>query len=169
MNLAEAISAAHHANEAKLAAGVAPYQMDDEAQRSIGPFIRFCTDHGVRHCPASPASIAAFVHFVGKDQEALATSLIAIAELHDQHQLPNPTATACVRAALAQTLELTPPRSWTKAEKLLFSGLPAEVRAIVSHRDHQREKEMRRLQNELSELKRHGGAKPAIEEKEITK
>jgi hypothetical protein len=166
LNLADAIQKAYVENERAMAAQVPRYQMDDDSKRGIVPFVKWCGDHGVRSLPAAPASIAGFVRFMGKDQEAVASALVAIAAMHDQHQLPSPTATACVRAALAETLELKPPRSWTEAEKLLFSDLPAEVRTIVSHRDHQRHTEMRRLQNEVADLKkRHSGAdnKPAFE------
>jgi hypothetical protein len=107
---------------------------------------------------------------MGKDQEALAASLVAIAEMHDQHQLPNPTATACVRQAITSIFELKAPRSWAPAEKLLFADLPSEIQAVIGHRDLQRVKEMRRLQNELAELKRRQGSadEPAIIEKDFS-
>jgi hypothetical protein len=158
VNLADAIQKAHVENERAMAAQLPRYVADDDAKRGVAPFVRFCGERGVRALPAAPASIAAFVRFVGKDQEALAEALAGVAAMHDQHQLPSPTATACVRAALAETLELKPPRWWTEAEKLLFSDLPAEVRTIVSRRDHQRETDMRRLQNELADLKKRQGA-----------
>jgi hypothetical protein len=167
LNLAAAIAAAHAQNERALAAQVAPYgELDNEAKVHFAAFVRWCGDHGVRSCPATPATGAMFV--MGTRPQEVAPALMAIQELHDSKGLPSPVATAAVRSAISRVLELKPPRSWSKAERLLFAGLPNDIRCVVTHRDHQRDVELRRLQNELAEL-RHGGAKPAIEEKEITK
>lgn len=168
MNFADAIAKAHDQNERALAGQVAPYQMDVEAQQSIGQFVRWCADHGVRSCPATPATVAAFVRFTGS--EISAALLSAIAECHDAANLANPVATAAVRSELNRVLRLTPPRSWKAHEKLLWADLPPDIRATVARREQQRETEVRRMMSKVDELKkRHGGAKPAIEEKEITK
>ena len=39
-----------------------------------------------------------------------------------------------------------PPRSWPKADKALFVLLPDDVQAIISRRENQRDRELRRLQ-----------------------
>jgi hypothetical protein len=168
LNLADAIAAAHAQNEAKFTAQVAPYgELDNEAQMHLAAFIKWCGAHGVRSLPATPASVAMFV--MGTRPEEVAPALMAIQELHDSKGLPSPVATAAVRSAVSRTLKLKPPRSWRKAEQLMFGELPPEIRAAIERREQQRETELRRLMNQLTELKRHGGAKPAIEEKEITK
>jgi hypothetical protein len=103
---------------------------------------------------------------VAADQEEMAAAVTAIAELHDSQGLSNPVATAAVRSELSRVLRLKPPRGWRSAEKLLFAELPPEIAVVVARREEQRDIELRRLQNEVAKL-RHGGAKPAIVEKEI--
>jgi hypothetical protein len=170
MNLADAISQAHAANESKLAAQVPAYQMDSQAQRASAAFVRWCNDRGVRPLPAAPATVAAYVQFIGARPEEVASALMAIQEIHDEKGMPSPVAAAAVRSTVTRILDLKPPRSWRKAEQLMFAELPIEVRAVIARREEDRDRELRRLQNELAKLKyRHGGAKPAIEEKEITK
>lgn len=164
--LADAIAAAHAQNEAALSPQAPRYDLDTEARQFAGTFIRWCADHGVRSCPAMPATVAAFVRSVGASKKEIAAPLTAIAELHDSQGLSNPVATAAVRAELGRALKLKPPRSWRKAEQLMFSELPPEIRAAVERREEQRDTQLRKLQNEVAEL-RHGGAKSAIEEKEI--
>jgi hypothetical protein len=56
----------------------------------------------------------------------------------------------------ASTIE--PPRSWTKDEKQLFTELPVEIQRAVSRRERDREVQLRRMQNELAELKRQRAA-----------
>jgi hypothetical protein len=166
VNLADAVASAHAQNEAALAARIAPFQMDSEAQRSIGAFIRWCADNGLRSCPAAPAAVAAFVRSMGASKEEIAEAVAAIVELHDSRGQSNPVATAAVRAELIRVGNLKPPRSWRNEEKLLFVDLPLEIQATVGRREEQRDTELRRLQNEVAKL-RHGGAKPAIKDKEI--
>jgi hypothetical protein len=168
MNLAAAISQAHSANEARLGAQVAPYQMEDESKRTIGTFIRWCADNGVRACPATPATVALFVRSMGAE---ISTALLSsIAESHDAANLANPVATAAVRLELSRALKITPPRSWNKHEKLLFGALPIDIQAAIERRERERDIQLSRLQVKIAEFKkRHGGGEEsAIETKEIT-
>jgi len=45
------------------------------------------------------------------------------------------------------------PRSWTTQEKLLFTGLPVEIQSLIVRRENDREKQLRRAQNEAAELR----------------
>jgi hypothetical protein len=153
VNLADAIAAAHAQNEAALAAQVAPYELDNEARQFVETFVRWCNDHGVRSCPATPATVAAFVRSMGASQKEIAEALAAVGELHDAQGLANPCATAPVRAELTRILEIRPPRSWRRAEQLMFSELPAEIRLVVERRERQRDTELRRLQAKVHQLK----------------
>jgi hypothetical protein len=56
--------------------------------------------------------------------------------------------------ALESVTNIEPPRSWRAEEKELFLTLPADIKAVVSRREQQREKELRRLQNETAAIKR---------------
>jgi hypothetical protein len=173
VNLADAIAAAHAQNEAKLAAQVPRYDLDDEAKTHLAPFIRWCAAAGVRHCPATPATVAAYIRAeaaIGIDPKKISQTCCAIIDLHDHHQLANPVESAPARAALtSQMLAAKAPRSWRKGEQEAFEQLPPEIKAAVAKREKDRDAELSRLQRELANLKRHGGAKPAIEEKEIAK
>jgi hypothetical protein len=152
MMLGDAIAQAHAQN------------LDGDASRLAGTFVRWCADHGVRSCPATPAIVAAFVRSMGVSTEEVAAALVAIAELHDRAEASNPVATAAVRAELSRILKLKPPRSWRNADRPMFAELPPEIRAVIARREEDRDRELRRLQNEVAKLKyRHGGAKPAIE------
>lgn len=169
MNLANAIAAAHSANEAKLAAQMPRYDIDDDARQSVETFVRWCADNGVRACPATPATVALFVRSVGAGISA--ALLDAIAESHDAANLANPVATAAVRAELGRALKITPPRSWNKHEKLLFGALPIDIQAAIERRERERDIQLSRLQVKIAEFKkRHSSAdETALETKEITK
>jgi hypothetical protein len=158
--LSHAIAAAHAQN------------LDGEARQLAGAFVRWCADHGVQSCPAAPKTVAGFVRWFAQsmaaNQEEMAAALDAVADLHDGAGAANPVATAAVRAELIRVLRLKPPRGWRDAEKPLFADLPPEIQAIVARREEQRDTELRRLQNEVAKL-RHGGAKSASIEKEISR
>ncbi len=49
---------------------------------------------------------------------------------------------------------LVAPRSWPKEEKLMFLSLPEPIQRIIGLREKQRETELRRVQNELANLKK---------------
>ena len=156
MNLADAIAAAHEQNERAMAAQVAPYQMDNEARRAVETFIRWCADSGVRSLPATPATVAAFVRSIYANKEETAETLAAVAELHDSRGLSNPVATAAVRTEIGRRWKLKPPRSWRKAEQLMFAELPPEIGAAIERREGQRDTELRRLQSKVADLKQKG-------------
>ena len=173
MNLAAAIAGAH---EAAITADMQCHAVPLDAAEcdAIARLRKWCQEIGVSSCPCKPLTLAAFIRSeaaLGVAPEEIATTYCgAISELHNHYGHANPTATTPVRLELSRILKLTPPRSWPKKDRLMFAGLPPEARAIIARREEDRDRELRRLQNELAKLKyRHGGAKPAIEEKEITK
>jgi hypothetical protein len=45
------------------------------------------------------------------------------------------------------------PRLWRKEEQLLFAALPQDIQQIIARRERDRERELRRLQNLVAELK----------------
>lgn len=120
----------------------------------LGPFVEWCARKSVRHCPASPATVAVFVTEIAhQGQEAILDTLEAIAALHDRHGLSNPTATVAVRLAVCAIAEMKPPRAWNKREKLLFGCLPPEIAHAVSRCERAREKGLRQAQNKLAEVR----------------
>jgi hypothetical protein len=161
---------------AKLAAEL-PQQpeLNDQTRADLQPFLNWTTQANVRYCPAKPFVVAAYVidqATTGASTETLLRRVNAISALHDRYNLADPVSTAAARYALATAIPSEPPRSWNKAEKAAFVGLPPEVKAAIQRRDHQREVELRRMQNQVAELKRQTTAadtKEPVEIKEETK
>jgi hypothetical protein len=145
------------ANEAALAKSFPPPpQVSPEAQQRLIPFVQWAEAQRVRALPARPTTVAAYVQYQqdqGVKRQTIAERLEAISQLHFAASMANPCATPVVRiTTAASTIE--PPRSWTKDEQQLFTGLPVEIQAVVARREHDREKVMRRAQNEAAEAKR---------------
>ena len=70
-----------------------------------------------RHCPAKPATVAAFILDSRLKHDRMLDALNVIARLHNIYSLSNPVATSVVRAVLETVLDDEPPRSWTKRRK----------------------------------------------------
>src|SRR5262249_60739317 len=102
------------------------------------------------------ACVAAYVRWQqdnGIARQRVAESLEAIAALHESVAVGNPCATAIVRTVTGgSTIEA--PRSWSKDSKVAFAELPVEIQAVIAKREHERERELRRMQNELADLKK---------------
>jgi hypothetical protein len=151
---------------------VAVPELDGDALAHLRGFLSWCASNGVRHCPAKPSTVAAFVVSLpenGGNQERILATLTAIELLHDQHCKPNPVATAIVRAALDRVIKVDPPRSWPSPDKISFALLPADIRAIIAKRERDRERAMRRDQNAAAKERQTNGAetKPVEHEKEL--
>src|SRR5262249_505180 len=145
------------ANETAIASSFAPPpQLSPEAHERLAPFLRWCELQRVRALPARPACVAAYVRWQqdnGIARQRVAESLEAIAALHESVAVGNPCATAIVRTVTGgSTIEA--PRSWSKDSKVAFAELPVEIQAVIAKREHERERELRRMQNELADLKK---------------
>jgi hypothetical protein len=145
------------ANEAALASCFPPpAKMTPEAQRQVLPFLQWAATQKVRALPARPTSVAAFYQWqddLGVPRDKIGTVLSAISAMHYAASLGDPVATPIVRTVTAAST-IEPPRSWTKDEKELFTGLPVEIQAVITRREHDRERIMRRAQNEAADLRR---------------
>ena len=149
-------------NETALAnqinASLPPARIDDETQRLLAPFVQWCASANVRHLPAAPATCATFIlsqSTVGVAPERIAATAQAIELLHDHYGQSNPIQTRAARWALEQVLPQTDaPRSWPAAEKAQFAHLPVQIRNVIANREQDREKTLRRAQNEAGELRR---------------
>ncbi len=154
-------------NEAALAAPLAgtltpKQELSGEQRQLFDRFAKWCEQLGVRKCAAKPVTVAAFVLAqadLGVPDDQILGALAAITAVHDYHGLPNPTATAIVKAALDRAIKIGPPRSWSKADKALFATLPADIRRIIERRETERDNGLRKKQNELAEKDRNNGKK----------
>jgi hypothetical protein len=143
-------------------------ELDDKTRALLKSFVDWCGARNVRYCPAKPATVAAYV-FHQKDSAAILEILDAIEKLHDLHRLANPVQTAIVNVVLGHILKDEPPRSWTKEERREWWLLPPTVKAAISRRERDRERELRRAQNLAAELKKQlktEGIPPSTTEKE---
>jgi len=134
-----------------------PDWIDDATRADLQPFIQWTEQANVRYCPAKAHVIAAYVLHeaaTGASTETILRRVNAISALHSRHNLADPVSTASARFALQSAIPAEPPRSWRKAEKQAFIQLPPEVKSAIHRRDHERETEVRRLQNLVSELKK---------------
>jgi hypothetical protein len=116
-------------------------------------FMEWTKRKEVKYFPASPTTIAAYLTDIAghKTEDYLVDSVSAFRRLHDQNGLANPCATFAVEQILAVLIKTEPPRSWPKAEQLLFTALSPTLRAIISRREKERETGLRRQQNKLAE------------------
>src|SRR5689334_6554844 len=102
-SLAQQIEAAQDRNEQKISTeiGAPKPTLDTTAILHLRKFADWCKTRGVRACPASPASVAAYIRsLVGTQPEQIVEIVHAIELMHDQAGLANPVATAAVRAEL---------------------------------------------------------------------
>jgi hypothetical protein len=159
--LAQAIRQANEreldANELALASCFPPpVELSPVARQLVAPFVQFAESQRVRALPAKPATCAAFAQWqrdLGVPPEKINATLSAIEALHFAAGQSNPIATPLVRTITAAST-IDPPRSWTKEEKQLFTGLPVEVQVVIDRRERDRETTLRRAQNEAGDLRR---------------
>ena len=174
MTLADAIALQTAANEQKLSEGIPRIRtLEPDGAIRLQAFERWCREQGVRSAPSHPATVATYI----RNQEALGVepnkifkSCEAIEALHSDNGFANPIATSVVRAELERVLKavdaVSAPRSWPRAEQLLWATLPIEIRAIIARRERDRERWVRKT---VEELRRQsdGAAKPVTNQKEV--
>ena len=103
--------------------------------------------------------------------EPLLATLAAVAALHDHHGLSNPVATRVVNLALERILREERQPRWSKDELVEWRHLPLPMRNAIARREEDRDRELRRLQNEAAKRRQNmnGAAKIVqIEQKEPT-
>ena len=158
------------ANEQKLAeslGSIAKPELTQDVRDRLAVFVAFCKSHNVRHCPARPATCAAFAKAEaanGRDPQGIVSLLAAVELLHNYHGLSNPTKTAVVAAALDQIIKIEPPRSWAKEDRAEWALLPPDIRQAIARREEQRDQALRLAQNRLAEERKRlssGADKPA--------
>jgi hypothetical protein len=130
-----------------------PPQLDIDTQTILAPFVRWCEALNVRHLPALPTTCASYVLAqakIGVAPEHIVGECQAIEALHDLVGAANPMQTRAARWALDQVLKIEPPRSWPQAEKEQFKTLPTQIRHVIANREKDRERTLRRGQNQYA-------------------
>jgi hypothetical protein len=134
-------------------------ELDAGEHAALAPFLAFCKEASVRHCPAKPHVIAAYTliaHQRGVPASTIVEQLCAVGRLHDKFGLANPIATHVVQEVLRSIGgdQVAPPRSWPKADQAAFALAPRAIQAVVARREKDRERELRNCQNRAAEAER---------------
>jgi hypothetical protein len=119
-------------------------------------FEKWCASRGEQPIPASPTIIARFIHEL-QDMgiEHVFEEVEAIGRSHWIIGLPDPTCgPGLVTQEINRISKVTPPRSWRAEARDAFMSLPWPVQVEIGKREAERDREVRRLQNEVAELKR---------------
>jgi hypothetical protein len=135
--------------------------------RAAPIFVRWCDLNGVSWCPATPADVARFVADCGSlGIERLWRAVQEISQAHVALGLADPTLGGAAAAAVSDVAGIDPPRSWPKDHKLRFKSLPYDLQVYVAAHEQQREKALRRAQNEaaFARQKLAAGKPPPAEE-----
>ena len=118
-------------------------------------FFRWCEDRQVCALPARPASVALFI------LQHRSMGLAELVELVDQigaahvaTGMADPTTTYPVPAMLNKIAAINPPRSWPKEEKQRFLALPYSLQTYVCKREGERDRAVRKAQNEASDARK---------------
>lgn len=119
--------------------------------RAAPMFARWCELNARPFCPAEPATVAEFV----KDCSALGIERLwpavqEISKLHVSLGLADPALGGPAAAAISDVAAIAPPRSWPGEYKQRFKSLPYDIQLFVAAHETQREKALRRAQNEAA-------------------
>lgn len=119
--------------------------------RDAPMFVKWCELNGVSACPATPASVARFV----TDCAALGMSRLwpaiqDISRMHVSLGLADPTLGGAAASAVSAIAAISPPRSWPGPFKLRFTALPYDIQIHLASHETQRERALRRAQNDAA-------------------
>ena len=137
--------------------------------RAAPMFAKWCELNGVCFCPAVPADVARFVRDCAPlGIERLWPAVQEIAASHAALGLADPTLGGAAAAAINDLADIAPPRSWPGDRKQRFRSLPYDLQVYVAGHEAQREKILRRAQNEVA-IARQKLAALQVQHAEITK
>jgi hypothetical protein len=120
-------------------------------QRAAPLFARWCELNGASFCPAAPQTVARFVNDCSAlGIERLWPAIQEVSKLHISLGLADPTLGAPAAAAVGDVAGITPPRSWPNEYKQRFRSLPYDVQLFVAAHETQRDRALRRSQNEAA-------------------
>lgn len=120
-------------------------------QRAAPMFTKWCELNGLSACPAAPAAVARFVSdCAALGIERLWSALEDISKMHVALGLADPTLGGVVADAIDAVARIAPPRSWPGDRKLRFKALPYDLQVFVAAHEAQRERAIRRAQNEAA-------------------
>src|SRR3954469_600135 len=122
--------------------------------RAAPMFVKWCELNGLSPCPAPPVHVAHFVvDCAPLGIERLWPAIQDISRLHVSVGLADPTLGGVAAEAISDLAGIDPPRSWPAGHKQRFKSLPHDLQVYVASHEAQREKALRRAQNEAASAK----------------
>jgi hypothetical protein len=119
--------------------------------RAAPMFVKWCELHEMSPCPAAPALVARFIADCAPlGIQRLWPAVQEISRLHVSIGLADPTLGGAAAAAIGELAGIDPPRVWPADQKQRFKSLPYDVQLYVVNHEMQREKAVRRAQNEAA-------------------
>jgi hypothetical protein len=119
--------------------------------RDAPVFVKWCELNGVSSCPAMPSTVARFIADCSAlGIERLWPAVQQISKMHVSLGLADPTLGGAPAAAISDVARISPPRSWPDRHKERFRSLPYDLQAYVASHEAQRERALRRAQNEAA-------------------
>jgi hypothetical protein len=118
-------------------------------------FVKWCELNNLAPCPATPSSVARFVDdcaSLGVDR--LWSAVQEISRMHASLGLADPTLGGPAADAMSAVAAVPPPRSWPGPFKERFRALPYDIQAYLVAHETQRERALRRAQNEAASASR---------------
>jgi hypothetical protein len=123
--------------------------------RAAPMFAKWCELNGLAACPAAPAQVARFiVEGAPLGIERLWPAIQDISRLHVSVGLADPTLGGVVAEAISDLAGIEAPRSWPGAHKMRFKLLPYDLQIYVAAHEAQRERALRRAQNDAATARR---------------
>jgi hypothetical protein len=114
-------------------------------------FARWCELNRVPPCPAAPSAVARFVvDCAALGIERLWPAVQEISKMHVSMGLADPTLGGPAAVAIGEIARILPPRSWPDRYKARFRSLPYDLQVYIAAHETQREKALRRAQNEAA-------------------
>ena len=119
--------------------------------RDAPMFVRWCELNNLIACPAAPGSVARFVaDCASLGMNRLWPAVQEISRMHVSLGLADPTLGGPAADAMGAVAAVAPPRSWPGEFKERFSALPYDIQLYLASHEVQRERALRRAQNEAA-------------------
>jgi hypothetical protein len=119
--------------------------------RAAPMFAKWSELNGLSPCPATPVHVARFVTDCAPlGIERLWLAVQDISRLHVSAGLADPTLGGVAAKAISDLAGIEPPRSWPADHRQRFKSLPYDLQVYLAAHEAQREKALRRAQNDAA-------------------
>ncbi|WP_456624297.1 hypothetical protein [Bradyrhizobium sp. P5_C12] len=114
-------------------------------------FAKWCELNNLSACPARPESVARFVTDCASiGMSRLWPAVQGISRMHVSLGLADPTLGGVAASAMSAIAAVPPPRSWPGRFKQRFDALPYDIQVHLASHESQRERALRRAQNDAA-------------------